>query len=263
MEKIVIDKNIPLVSVQPSSSSTSKLQSIWERFNSIIVWLLLVAYTGVVALLVTYVFQVQFLDTTQSGFFEARGVIELGTMGLIGVWISMYTGFPNAWDARVTNRQRLLIPVIAGVLFGALFLATDLYTGLAQLQRERFNMPSTDLPFPASLFIYTAGAIFLEVVYRLLPIPLFLGLFSIFVRNEKAREAFFWILAILTSLIEPAGQSAATQVLPPLAMGFVLFQQFGFNLLQAGFFRKYGYFASIVARVAFYLPYHGLGYFLK
>jgi hypothetical protein len=148
-------------------------------------------------------------------------------------------------------------------LFGALFLATDLVTGLAQLQQERFNRPSTDLPFPASLFIYPAGAIFLEVVFRLFPIPVFLGLFSIFVRNEKAREAFFWILAILTSMIEPVGQSAGTQVLPPLAMGFVLLQQFGFNLLQAGFFRKYGYFALIVARVAFYLPYHGLGYFLK
>jgi hypothetical protein len=257
----MLDKNVHLTSAQPSSAG--KLLSIWVRYNSIIIWLLLVAYTGVVAFLVTVIFPVQFLDTTQSGFFEARGILALGVMGMIGVWISMYTGFPNAWDAKVTNRQRLLIPVVAGALFGALFLATDLITGLARLQQERFNIPATDLPFPASLFIYSAGAIFLEVVFRLLPIPLLLGLFSIFVRHERAREIFFWILAILTSLIEPASQSVGTQVLPPLAMGFVLLQQFGFNLLQAGFFRKYGYLASIIARIAFYVPYHYLGYFLK
>ena len=152
----MIDKNIPLVSVQPSSSSTSKPLSIWERYNSIIVWLLLVAYTGVVALLVTYVFQVQFLDTTQSGFFEARGILALGVMGLIGVWVSMYTGFPNAWDARVTNRQRLLIPVIAGVLFGALFLATDLYTGMAQAAAGTFQH-AIHRPAISCLLVHLSG----------------------------------------------------------------------------------------------------------
>ena len=230
----MLDKNVHLTYAGPSSAG--KLLSIWERYNSIIIWLLLVAYTGVVAFLVTVIFPVQFLDTTQSGFFEARGILALGVMGMIGVWISMYTGFPNAWDAKVTNRQRLLIPVVAGALFGALFLATDLITGLARLQQERFNIPATDLPFPASLFIYSAGAIFLEVVFRLLPIPLLLGLFSIFVRHERAREIFFWILAILTSLIEPASQSVGTQVLPPLAMGFVLLQQFGFPCCRPAFF---------------------------
>jgi hypothetical protein len=258
----MIDNNVPLASVRPSSSPASKKMSIWHRYNSLIVWLCLVAYTGVAAYLVTVVFPVQFLDRSQSGFFEAQGIIALGVMGLIGVWISMYTGFPDAWDARVTNRQRLLIPIIAGVLFGALFLATDMVTGMSQLQEERFNITATDIPFPASLFVYPAGAIFLEVVYRLFPIPLLLGLFSIFVRNQRAREVFFWILAVLTSLIEPIGQSANTQVLPPLAMSFVLLQQFGFNLFQASFFRKYGYFASIVARIASYVPIHMLGYFL-
>ena len=257
------DKNMSPASAQPLPASASRWSSVWERYNSLIVWLLLFAYLGIVAFLVTVVFPVEFLDRSQAGFFEAQGVIAIGIMGLIGAWISMYTGFPGAWDAKVTNRQRLLIPVVAGALFGALFLATDLITGLARLQQERFNIPATDLPFPASLFIYSAGAIFLEVVFRLLPIPLLLGLFSIFVRHERAREIFFWILAILTSLIEPASQSVGTQVLPPLAMGFVILQQFGFNLLQAGFFRKYGYLASIIARIAFYVPYHYLGYYLK
>jgi len=34
-------------------------------------------------------------------------------------------------------------------------------------------------------------------------------------------------------------------------------------LLQAAFFRKYGFLASILLRVAFYIPYHMIGSFLK
>lgn len=263
LEKKMIDKNVPLAPVQPSSSSASWLSSLWERYNSVIIWLLLMAYTGIVAYLVTVVIPVPFLDATQAGFFEARGVLAIGVMGLIGVVISLYTGFPDAWDANVTNRQRLLLPIAAGALFGLLFLASDLATGMARLQQERFDVPATDIAFPASLFIYSAASIFMEVVYRLFPIPLLLGLFSIFVRSARAREVFFWLLAILTSMIEPAAQSAGTQVLPIAAMSFVMAQQFGFNLMQAGLFRKYGYLASILARIAFYLPYHVLGSFLK
>jgi hypothetical protein len=184
-------------------------------------------------------------------------------MGLIGAWISMYTGFPGAWDARISNKQRLLIPFIAGLLFGALFLATDLVTGMSQLQQERFNVPSTDVPFPASLFFYSAASILVEVVYRLFPIPVLLGLASLVIRSAKAREGVFWVLAVLTSLIEPIQQSGGTQVLPPLAFAFVLGQTFGFNLFQATLFRKYGYLASILARIAFYLLFHIVGSFMK
>lgn len=257
----MVDKNLSLVSVQPSS--TSRWSSIWQRYNSLIVWLLLFAYLGIVAFLVTVVFPVQFLDRSQAGFFEAQGVIAIGVMGLIGVWISMYTGFPGAWDARISNQQRLLIPVIAGLLFGALFLATDLITGMSQLQQERFNVPSTDVPFPASLFFYSAASILVEVVFRLFPIPLLLGLASLVIRSARARESIFWMLAVLTSLIEPIQQSAGTQVLPPLAFAFVFGQTFGFNFFQAALFRKYGYLTSILARLAFYFIFHIIGLSMK
>ncbi|MBK7319431.1 hypothetical protein [Candidatus Villigracilis affinis] len=135
--------------------------------------------------------------------FEPQGMIAIGIMGLIGVWLSMRTGFPNAWDARVSNKQRLIIPIITGLLLGSLFLATDLITGMSRLQQEQLNIKSTDVAFPASIFVYSAGAIFVEVVYRLLTIPLLLGMISIFVRSQSAREKVFWMLAILTSIIEP------------------------------------------------------------
>ena len=124
-------------------------------------------------------------------------------------------------------------------------------------------MQSTDVAFPASIFVYSAAAIFVEVVYRLLTIPLLLGLISVFVRSQGVREKAFWVLAVLTSLIEPLTNTAASQYLAPLALTFVLIQSFAANLLQAAFFRKYGFLAAILLRVAFYIPVHIIGSFLK
>ena len=246
-----------------SISDQCRTASIWERYNSPIIWLLMVAYLGLAAFLVTVVFPVQFMDRSQSGLFEPQGVIAIGIMGLIGVFLSMRTGFPNAWDAKVSNRQRLFIPIIAGLLFGSLFLATDLITGMSRLQQEHLNIESTDVAFPASIFVYSAAAIFVEVIYRLLTIPLLLGMISIFVRSQGAREKVFWALAILTSLMEPLTNTAASQFLTPLALTFVLVQSFAANFLQAVFFRRYGFLAAILLRVAFYIPFHVIGSFLK
>ncbi len=246
-----------------ANSRQFRWSAIWERYNSLIIWLLLVAYLGLAAFLVTVVFPVQFIDRSQSGVFEPQGVIAIGVMGLIGVWLSMRTGFPNAWDATVSNKQRLFIPIVTGLLLGSLFLATDLITDMSRLQQEHLNIETTDVAFPASIFVYSAGAIFIEVVYRLLTIPLFLGMISIFVRSQGAREKVFWALAILTSIIEPLTNTAASQYLAPLALTFVLVQSFSANFLQAAFFRKYGFVAAILLRIAFYIPTHVIGSFLK
>jgi len=134
-----------------STSKQTQSMSIWERYNSPIVWLLLVAYLGVATFLVTVVFPVQFVDRSQSGFFEAQGIIAIRVMGMIGVWLSMRTGFPNAWDSQVTNKQRMAIPIIVGLLLGSLFLATDLATDMSRLKQEQSNVPAMG-GFAALLF---------------------------------------------------------------------------------------------------------------
>src|SRR5688572_3910238 len=122
-----------------------QMKTTWERYNSPIVWLLVVVYMGLAAIVVTILFPVQFLASSQSGFFETQGWIAMGVLGLIGVWMSMHTGVPNAWDSKINNRQRLVIPIVTGLLLGTLFLATDLVTGLSRLQQEQFNIPATDI----------------------------------------------------------------------------------------------------------------------
>ena len=48
-----------------STAKRNSLMYIWERYNSSIIWLLLVAYLGLAAFLVTVVFPVQFVDRSQ------------------------------------------------------------------------------------------------------------------------------------------------------------------------------------------------------
>jgi hypothetical protein len=68
----------------------------------------------------------------------------------------------------------------------------------------------------------------------------------------------FWALAVLTSLLEPLGMLADLQVLPVGLMVFLGMALFSINFTQAVFFRKYGFLASILVRLGFYLVWHVL-----
>jgi hypothetical protein len=104
------------------------------------------------------------------------------------------------------------------------------------------------------VLFYPGGAILVEVLYRLLPIPLVLWLISSVLLRGHAQREVFWTLAVLSSVIEPLSQ----HLLPLRAGATVLFvSQFGldyaFNLARAVRFRRVGFPAAIVMRVAMYL----------
>jgi hypothetical protein len=74
---------------------------------------------------------------------------------------------------------------------------------------------------------------------------------------RQRERAVFWTLAALTSFLEPLGdlglrnQGFAT-------MAAVFAQDYALNFLQAWTFRKRGFLAAIVVRVAFYVIWHVL-----
>jgi len=236
----------------------SRLGRAMRPANPIIVWLGLVAYLVVVAVLLRTIVPVTFVDRSQAGFFEPAGLVAMGVMGLLGVWLSTRTGFPDPLDPRISQLQRFGIPTLIGLAAGALFLVTDVVTAMSRLQVEHLNVPSTDIAFPASLFVYSAGVIYTEIIFRLFTIPVLLWLISNLLLWGRGQEATFWVLAILTSMIEPLTQTGY-RVLPVLPLLFVMLQSFGTNLAQAAMFRKYGFLASITLRLAFYLIYHYVG----
>ena len=108
------------------------------------------------------------------------------------------------------------------------------------------------------MLFYPGGAILVEVVYRLLPVPLLLWLISNLLLRGRAQTGVFWVLALLSALIEPATQDldafkfGGSVVL--VASAFV--PDYLLNLAQVVMFRRYGFLAAIFTRVCFYLIWH-------
>jgi hypothetical protein len=108
------------------------------------------------------------------------------------------------------------------------------------------------------LLIFTAAPILVEVLYRLLLIPLLLWLISTVILSGRAQNTIFWVLAVATSLLEPLTQFPDLQILSPGVASILAAEYFAINLTQAYFFRKYGFLAAILVRVGFYVVWHVL-----
>src|SRR5437868_1863073 len=227
--------------------------------NSLRVWL------GCVALLVAVELYIVFIGgglekDPRIGLFVPPSIAAFGIAGVVGIWLSHRTGFPAAWDSRVSNRDRLFYPMVWGIGLGVGLVAHDLVFHWTAAYKEIVGAPSFNAlaPFPGPLLFYSGGAIIVEVFYRLLPIPLLLWLVSNLALRGRYRESTFWVLAALTSLIEPATQDLAALQRPGLeAAAVTVFGiDYVLNFVQAVMFRRYGFLAAIVTRVSAYVVWH-------
>ena len=224
--------------------------------GSVIVWLVLVAYLAIVKILLDAFLPHAFADPGQAALF---GWVPLGIfslLGLIGVWLSEKTGFPDAWDDRISVRQRILLPLLIGIGFGVLQVAIDLLTGFSQQIAARHGLTQQYTDFPSMLLIFTAAPIIVEVVYRLFLVPLVLWLVSNLLLKGRAQDPIFWVLAVLTSALEPLTQFPDLQILPVGLAVLLGVEYFVVNMTQAAFFRKCGFLAAILVRLGFYLVWH-------
>jgi hypothetical protein len=215
----------------------------------------LLACTG----LIQFVLDVDFLDQTQAGFFRWDGTVALAMLGLLGAWLAGRTGFAAPWGTPGTNRSRVLAPVGLGAGFGLLMLALDAWSNLTDLQRELLGVESTDIAFPGSLVVYVAAAIYMEIVLRLVLMPVLLWFVSTLVLRGRFQEPVFWVLAVLTSLIEPVTQAPGTSVVAVPWFLLILVTTFAANFAQAVIFRRHGFLAAILLRVTLYVVWHILG----
>jgi len=225
--------------------------------NSTRVWLVLVAFLGVVNLFITFIGAGLERDP-RSVLFSWPVIAVVGLAGLAGIWFSHRTGFPAAWDARISNRQRLVLPALIGIGFGLLMSGLDLVFHWTQFFAQFSGLPAYNAPWPGSPLFYAGGAIWVDVYYRLLPVPLLLWLVSNLLLRGRAQTQVFWVLAVLSSLIEPAAQDldGLRFGASMLFVGSQFVPDFLFNLTQAAMFRNYGFVASIVVRIGMYLIWH-------
>jgi hypothetical protein len=224
---------------------------------SVKVWLGSVAYLVLVKLIITF-FPATFSSVEQAAVFAWPALGIWAILGFIGIWFAHKTGFPAAWDARFSNKERLWIPIAIGLAYAMFEIVFDRLTGYSKFQLALHHATKINIDFPVSLLIYPGGAMIVEVVYRLFLMPVLLWLISSLLLKGQWQMQVFWVLAILTSCIEPLTQDLEALQLGAVMLGVVLLKGFGLNFLQAVLFRNYGFLAAILMRVAFYMIWHVL-----
>ncbi len=177
------------------------------------------------------------------------GNFALLLLGVPFLWLQSGAHLPNFWQKDIPSRYRIFFPLGVGLFFGLL----DVMVFKLILHPEPYpELPPFLQPFPYSIFLYLSGAFEVEVFYRLIPITLVL-LWGAHFKKGRYIDTFFWAAAILTSLREPLEQLSGGHwalLLYAFLSGFFM------NLLQAIFYRKAGFLASISVRLGHYLLWH-------
>ena len=96
------------------------------------------------------------------------------------------------WDRSVKHRHRFFVPIVWGVVYGLVTVARDLP-----------NPTGDHLYYPASLPFYAYGAVFLEILLRLLGVTLVTWLIAEVFLMGRLRNAAFWIANVVTAQYDP------------------------------------------------------------
>jgi len=156
---------------------------------------------------------------------------------------------PDFWQSDISNKNRILLPLMFGIVFGIL----DLLVFKIILHPDPYKeLPPFTQPFPYSLFLYFSGAFEVEVFYRLIPLTIIL-LIGNWYKDGKYYTAFFVVGSILTALREPLEQLPEGGI---LLLIYSFIAGFVMNLMQAIWYRKAGFLASLSIRLGHYLIWH-------
>lgn len=195
-----------------------------------------------------------FYGTAITGSFSFVRVWDFANLALMlaGVpflFLQSKAGVPEFWDNTISHKKRIFYPLLIGIFFGVL----DILVVKVMMHPDPYTeLPPFLQPFPYSLFLYVSGAFEIEVFYRLIPLTLILLLGKWF-KNGQYFTYFVWAGILLTALREPLEQ------FPDGNMAFILYSLITgllMNALQAFYFTKAGFVASISVRLGHYLLWH-------
>jgi hypothetical protein len=191
---------------------------------------------------------------SQAAALQIGALLPVLALGTIGVFLSVHSKMtPNPF--RGNWRSPMIAALVAGLVLGAAAFGLDYLSGFSALIEKRLGIHSIHIAFPASLFVYTAGGIVVECLYRLIPLGIGYYLVATLILRGRFDRQVYWGLASLTSLIEPLSQAPLVGLGSPLVVVLFAFI-FIFNLSEAELLRKYGWSAPIVARLVFYSVWH-------
>lgn len=181
--------------------------------------------------------------------FDVDG-LGLLALGGLGVWLAPRTGFADVLDWRVTGYESWVLPLLLGLGFAV--------ADVAVFKLVLHPQPVTTLtpfmqPFPYSLLLFGSGALYTDCLYRLVPLPLLMWLAGRIWPGQERSERLFWGLALLSSLVEPLEQLITDS---PALIAYSFGTGYAMNLLQAVFFRRYGFSAGLAIRLGHYALWH-------
>ncbi|HEX6791999.1 MAG TPA: hypothetical protein VF247_11870 [Candidatus Krumholzibacteria bacterium] len=188
-----------------------------------------------------------FRSAAQAAVFAWPMLGIVAAAGTLGTWIMRRTRrFPEMWDASVPLTWRVWLPVALGLVLGVVAIGVDAMTHWTAAAAVQMKLPSIHIDPPASWLIYPGGAIIVSILYYLLLVPLLLWVF---------RGRGFVVIACLAALIEPLTQDLHMNVGVGTA-ALVFAEDYALNLGQVWLFRRGGFVAAVVLRVAFYVVWH-------
>jgi hypothetical protein len=230
------------------------------RPSSLTVWAAVVGYLAAAELLLATLPE-SFRSAGQAGLFEWSSIAVFAALGAVGVSLADRVGFMPAWDARVSNRERLLLPTLIGAAIGAVAVVLDLLTRATLAIAAVFGQPSFNIDFPASLLAYSGGGVLVDVQYRLFAVPFLLWLVSRVLLRGRGETRTFWVLAAVSSLVEPVLQGVGITLMSggaitPLMLAAYLPTAIANNAAAVVVFRRYGFVASLLVRQGEYLVWH-------
>jgi hypothetical protein len=169
-------------------------------------------------------------------------------IGIPFLFLQRKAGLPDFLEQQ-QNRKRFLYPLLFGIAFGL----ADLLIFKVILHPEPYKeLPPFTQPFPYSLLLYFSGAFEVEVFYRMIPLTLIL-LAGKWFKKGTYYMIFFWSAAVLTAMREPLEQLPDGNfmiIIYSLLTGFLM------NFVQAVYYRKSGFLASLSIRLGHYLIWH-------
>jgi hypothetical protein len=229
---------------------------IFRDHEAALVWLGLMLYLGVVKVILGTWFPDAFADPDQAALFVWPAIGAYTLIGLAGAWLSDRSGFPRPWTGWVVSRRAVLVPLLSGLAFGAGLVALDLATRFTNILVASHGLTQQFTGYLPMFLIFSAAPAIVMLIYRLVPISLVHWLLAERLLKGQRREAVFWTLAVLTSLLEPLGAIDSMLLMPWLVALVYFLYLFVLNLSEATIFRRYGFLAAIAVRVAFYLVWH-------
>ncbi len=198
--------------------------------------------------LVLHCARVDFQTAGQRLMLEWWFLALLAVYGAIGVSLLRRTGFPGVG----TSRRGVVVAAVHGVPIGVATIVIDLLR----------PVPAAHQPLPEGILLYWYGGVISEIWFHLLPVPLFVFAASNLLSRGRHHEPIFWLAAGVLSFWE--GRRFLTQLeLWNVLDAAAAFVTYAANLSEIWLFRRFGFMAAIMQRMASYALWHVLWPWLR